>query len=78
MSYTRYFFYLLVIVLFPLTYYRFFIRKGETPFNDLSLLLKMLTTGFFSAMAYWSHAEASPPTNPGYVEPKHFRRPQDA
>lgn len=74
MRYTRYWFYLLVIILFPLTYYRFFIRKGETPFNDLSVLLKMLTTAFFCVMAYWSHAEAGPPTDPGYVEPKHFRK----
>lgn len=38
-GWTKYYFYALVVVLFPLIYYRFFIKKGFTPFNDLSVLL---------------------------------------
>lgn len=74
MSNTKYFFYVLVIVLYPMTYYRFFIRKGFTPTNDLATLLKMMTTAFFCVMAYWSHYLASPPSDPGYIEKKHFRK----
>ena len=67
-SYTRYFFYILVAVLYPLSFYRYFISKGQTPFNDFSVLLKMLITGILCVMAYWSHANASPPTDPGFVK----------
>lgn len=55
-GWTKYFFYALVMTLYPLSYYRFYIRKGETPLNDWTLALKMCGTTFFCAMAYWSHA----------------------
>ena len=71
---TKYFFYLLVIILFPLSYYRFFFRKGHTPFNDITVALKMMTTAFFCCMAYWCHHVASPPQDPGFMEKRHFRK----
>lgn len=74
MSMTKYFFYVLIMTFYPLTYYRFFIKFGQTPLNDFFLLLKMSTAAFFCVMAFWSHSEASPPKNPGYLEKRHFRK----
>ena len=77
MSWTKYYFYALVIVLDPSSDYRYFIKKGYTPFNSVSTLMCMMTTAFFCAMAYWSHYRASPPNDPGYVEWDHFRSEED-
>lgn len=77
MSWTKYFFYLLVVTLYPMAYYRFFIKKGQTPFNDMTVLCNMLTSAFFCVMAYWSHARAGPSNDPGFLEKRHFRKPED-
>jgi len=71
---TKYLFYILVIILVPQCYYCYFLRKGQSPFEDVSLALKMFSTLFVCIMAYWSHAEASGPNDPGYVEKYHFRK----
>jgi len=56
-----------------MTYYRFFIRKGFTPFNDFTVLLEMCTTAFLAAMAYWCHSLAGPSSDPGFMDWDHFR-----
>jgi hypothetical protein len=70
MDNTKYAFYLLVIVLFPTSFYRFFIKFGDM---GPLMALKMSISAFLAGMAYWSHARASPPHNPGWLEWEHFR-----
>ena len=67
---TKYAFYALVIVLYPSSFYRFFFKFGD---YSLLTLVKMTISAFFAGMAYWSHHEAGPPKNPGWLEWEHFR-----
>ena len=67
---TKYAFYALVIVLYPAAFYRFFFKFGDF---TLLTLAKMALSAFFGAMAFWSHWNASPPANPGWLEWEHFR-----
>lgn len=62
-----------MLTLYPSTFYRYFIRLGFTPFNDFTVLLKMVISLFFMMMAFWSHSKAGPDNDPGYLEWDHFR-----
>lgn len=70
---TKYFFYALVVFLFPSIFIRFQGRFGVYPWNDLYCFCKFVFGGFLVAMAYWSHFNASPPNDPGVIEWEHFR-----
>jgi hypothetical protein len=68
----KYLFYSLLIVLFPSSFYRFYILKGESPLS-LPLLFKIAISAILATMAFWSHWIASPPTDPGYLKWETFR-----
>ena len=69
----KYLFYVLVGVLFPSSFYRYFFKYGDYPWNNLYLLIEFLISAFCAVMALWSHRLASPPVDPGYLKWDHFR-----
>ena len=69
----KYLFYVLVGVLFPSSFYRYFFKYGDYPWNNLYLLIEFLISAFCAVMAFWSHRLASPPADPGYLRWDHFR-----
>ena len=69
----KYFFYLLVIILYPCSFNQFFFRHGVYPWNSFSCLVKMSISAFCAVMAFWSHWLASPPNDPGFLEKEHFQ-----
>lgn len=71
-STTRYFFYILVLVLFPSLCDRFYFRFGIYPTEDPECAIKLSISTFLILMAYWSHSLASKPRDPGFVKPTHF------
>jgi len=70
---TKYFFYALVLILLPSSFYRYFFKHGVYPWNDAFLLVEFSISLFLVVMAYWSHKQACPPNDPGYVKREHFR-----
>ena len=73
-SQTKYLFYYLEIVLVPCHFYRFFFKYGDYSSNAF---LKLLIALIFVGMAYWSHARAGPPNDPGYVQWEDFRSEEE-
>jgi hypothetical protein len=61
-------------VLFPSAFYRFFFKFGD---YSLTTLLKVCISAFFAVMAFWSHWNAGPPVNPGWLEWEHFRSEEE-
>lgn len=76
-GWTKYYFYFLIVTLYPLTFYRYFFSKGQTPLNDFWVLLKFVTTGALTCMALWSHKNAGPANDPGTISWEHFRTVED-
>ena len=70
----KYLFYELVIFLLPGTFYRFYIANGD---YDFSTMLKFLTTSSLVGMAYWSHYNAKPHNDPGYLNWEDFRSEEE-
>lgn len=60
-----------------MTYYRYFFSKGQTPLNDIWVLLKFIFTGSIVIMALWSHKNAGPASDPGIISWEHFRTVED-
>jgi hypothetical protein len=73
MAKTKYFFYVLVIYLYPTSFQRFFFNFGRFPWNDIGCFIQMSISAFFAFMAFLSYKMATPENNPGYVEWEHFR-----
>jgi hypothetical protein len=57
----------------PSTFYRFFVKYGECPWNNTSVFIKFSISSFFALMAYLSHNNAKPHNNPGILEWEDFR-----
>jgi len=69
----KYLFHVLVIVLFPSSFYRFFFKFGAYPWNDIFVCIYIAISVFFVYMADLSFRFAKEQNNPGYVEWEHFR-----
>jgi hypothetical protein len=75
MKMTKYLFYILVGVLYPMVVHRYFIKFGQYPFFDFECTYKMAISALFAVMAFWNFIHTIPPNNPGWVEWEHFRSP---
>jgi hypothetical protein len=73
MKYVKYLFYILVIWLFPTSFYLYYFKYGQYPWNSFWVALMFSISSALAGMAYWSHKEASPPNDPGYLDWEHFR-----
>lgn len=69
----KYMFYIIFAVMAPLVFKRFCFDKGESLLEPSSLHLQLAWFLFLFAMAFWSHWNASPPTDPGYLKWEDFR-----
>ena len=76
-EYLKYMFHAILLVLFPLGFYRFWISYGNTPFNSLYVLFHMSIFIFLIFMALWSHFLASKGNDPGFIDWEHFRTNQE-
>lgn len=69
----KYLFHLLVIVLYPTSFYRFYFKYSIYPWNDFFNFINILIVSFLVYMAHLSYLYANKSNNPGYVEWDHFR-----
>lgn len=73
----KYFFYGLVLYLYPSLFFRYFFRHGDYPWTDPWVAVYMLVGAFFAGMANWAHMRAGPLHDPGFLSWGHFRSDAD-
>ena len=66
----KYYFYILLLILYPSTTYRFFFKFGR--YNDFWFIVLYSFMIFLTIMAFWSHKVAGQPNDPGYLKKDDF------
>ena len=71
-DYAKYFFYILLLILYPYASYRFFFKFGIYPLQDFWFTIQYSFMIFLTVMAFWSHRIAGRPNDPGYLKKDDF------
>ena len=70
----KYFFWVLLLVLYPAASYRYFFRFGVYPLVDFWFTVQYAFFIILTIMAFWSHRNASKPCDPGYITKEDFKK----